>query len=57
MNNQDQRCCGRGVCIINEHGQCWCGQVWDGQNMITAKLAPSNSLGTLDQLSDPKENS
>jgi len=57
LNNEDQRCCGRGVCIINEHGQCWCGQAWDGEKMITAKLVPSNLLKTKDQSSSPEENS
>ena len=40
LSDIDQRCCGRGVCIINEQGQCWCGQIWDGKNMVTAKLVP-----------------
>ncbi len=31
--DDDPRCCGSGTCIIDEHGQCWCGQRWDGQKM------------------------
>lgn len=31
MNTPDKRCCGSGVCIINDVGECWCGQVWDGE--------------------------
>jgi hypothetical protein len=30
---EDQRCCGTGTCIINEKGECWCGQKWDGEKM------------------------
>ena len=30
---QDPRCCGSGTCIINEAGECWCGQRWDGNEM------------------------
>lgn len=29
----DDRCCGSGTCIINEQGECWCGQQWDGEKM------------------------
>jgi hypothetical protein len=45
MASTDQRCCGSGVCIINAHGECWCGQVWDGEKMappsLTAKAPAS----------------
>ena len=34
----DKRCCGSGVCIINDSGECWCGQVWDGEKMSAPKL-------------------
>ena len=34
---EDKRCCGRGVCIINIQGICWCGQKWDGDKMISVK--------------------
>jgi hypothetical protein len=33
---EDKRCCGRGSCIINQEGICWCGQRWDGEKMISA---------------------
>ena len=29
----DNRCCGSGTCIINNGGECWCGQRWDGEKM------------------------
>ena len=29
----DNRCCGSGTCIINNEGECWCGQRWDGEKM------------------------
>ena len=32
---EDKRCCGRGVCIINAQGICWCGQRWDGEKMVS----------------------
>jgi hypothetical protein len=38
---EDPRCCGTGTCIINEDGQCWCGQTWDGERMCFAPPAPS----------------
>lgn len=30
---EDPRCCGSGACIINDQGQCWCGQSWNGEQM------------------------
>jgi hypothetical protein len=30
---EDPRCCGTGTCIIDDDGQCWCGQRWDGERM------------------------
>ena len=30
---EDERCCGTGSCIINNEGECWCGQRWDGEKM------------------------
>lgn len=33
LMSEDSRCCGIGTCIINEEGQCWCGQRWDGEKM------------------------
>jgi hypothetical protein len=38
MQTPDKRCCGSGVCIINHAGECWCGQVWDGEKMVAPKL-------------------
>lgn len=38
MKAPDKRCCGSGVCIINDAGECWCGQVWDGEKMSAPKL-------------------
>jgi hypothetical protein len=38
MKAPDKRCCGSGVCIINDAGECWCGQVWDGEKMSTPNL-------------------
>ena len=40
MKPPDKRCCGSGVCIINEAGECWCGQVWDGEKMSAPPLIP-----------------
>lgn len=34
----DPRCCGSGSCIINNDGECWCGQRWDGEKMCFLKL-------------------
>ena len=42
MKAPDKRCCGSGVCIINDAGECWCGQVWDGEKMA----APSLNIGS-----------
>lgn len=38
MKSPDKRCCGSGVCIINDAGECWCGQVWDGEKMAAPCL-------------------
>jgi hypothetical protein len=47
MKAPDKRCCGSGVCIINDAGECWCGQVWDGEKMsappLLSALQPSSS--------------
>jgi len=37
-NSLIERCCGSGVCIINDLGECWCGQVWDGEKMAAPSL-------------------
>jgi hypothetical protein len=51
MKAPDNRCCGSGVCIINDAGECWCGQVWDGEKMA----APALNLKV--QISDPENTS
>lgn len=33
---KDPRCCGSGACMINDQGQCWCGQSWNGEQMCFA---------------------
>jgi hypothetical protein len=38
MSTTDKRCCGSGVCIINDAGECWCGQVWNGEKMVAPTL-------------------
>jgi len=38
MKKPDSRCCGSGVCIINDAGECWCGQKWDGEKMAYVPL-------------------
>lgn len=39
--NDDPRCCGSGMCIIDPAGRCWCGQQWDGQKMAAPSLSAS----------------
>jgi hypothetical protein len=58
MKAPDKRCCGSGVCIINEAGECWCGQVWDGEKMsapplMSAKSQPSDSTNPKPESQDP----
>ena len=43
MKAPDKRCCGSGVCIINDFGECWCGQVWDGEKMAAPSLTLNKS--------------
>ena len=43
MKTPDNRCCGSGVCIINDAGECWCGQVWDGEKMSAPPLISKTS--------------
>ncbi|WP_197712008.1 hypothetical protein [Polynucleobacter necessarius] len=38
MKTSGNRCCGSGVCIINDAGECWCGQVWNGEQMVSPSL-------------------
>lgn len=42
MSATDNRCCGTGVCIINPDGECWCGQVWNGEKMVHPSLKPND---------------
>jgi len=58
MSNLDKRCCGSGVCIINEAGECWCGQRWDGAKM---SFVPLNSTSVAEpnrdgQAATPNQN-
>jgi hypothetical protein len=46
MKAPDKRCCGSGVCIINNAGECWCGQVWDGEKMSAAPLLSAKTQAT-----------
>jgi hypothetical protein len=32
----DTRCCGSGTCMINAEGVCWCGQIWNGDRMVSS---------------------
>jgi len=32
----DTRCCGSDTCMINAEGVCWCGQVWNGNQMVSS---------------------
>ncbi len=59
MKPPDKRCCGSGVCIINEAGECWCGQVWDGEKMSAPPLISAKTQATnLDSgVDDPKPES
>ena len=38
MSKEDPRCCGTSYCIINNQGECWCGQRWDGEKMCLPNL-------------------
>jgi len=50
MKAPDKRCCGSGVCIINDAGECWCGQVWNGEKMAAPSL---NSKPKPSQVQNP----
>lgn len=49
MNIPKNYCCGSGVCIINELGECWCGQAWDGEKMAPVPLQPLVRDGATNQ--------
>ena len=57
MSNLDKRCCGSGVCIINDAGECWCGQRWDGTKMSFVPLnsAPKTEEGLDSQAAAPNQ--
>ncbi len=54
MKTPDKRCCGSGVCIINDAGECWCGQVWDGEKMAAPSLNLLTKLESI-QVLDPSK--
>lgn len=39
---EDLRCCGTGSCILNDEGECWCGQRWDGTKMCFPIIEKDN---------------
>jgi len=43
--SDDNRCCGSGVCLINDEGFCWCGQRWIKDEMVpvTSEGAPTSN--------------
>jgi hypothetical protein len=49
MVSSDKRCCGSGVCIIDDAGQCWCGQVWDGEKMSAPSLIVQSSINVISE--------
>jgi hypothetical protein len=57
MSNLDKRCCGSGVCIINEAGECWCGQRWDGTKMsfVPLKSTTATEPGSDGQAATPNQ--
>ena len=54
MKTPDKRCCGSGVCIINDAGECWCGQVWDGEKMAAPSLNLPTKLESVQEI-DPSK--
>ena len=54
--SEDPRCCGRGNCIIDTEGRCWCGQLWDGQKMCRTPLAPAPAI-VLNATAEPAQRS
>ena len=45
---EDPRCCGTGSCIINDLGECWCEQRWDGEKMYYPRVEETNNDGVED---------
>ena len=59
MKKPDSRCCGSGVCIINDAGECWCGQKWDGEKMAYVPLdrnQPQDEVMQNKTTDEPKSN-
>ena len=59
MKKPDSRCCGAGVCIINDAGECWCGQKWDGEKMAYVPLdlnQPQDEVMQNKTTNEPKSN-
>jgi hypothetical protein len=59
MKKPDSRCCGAGVCIINDAGECWCGQKWDGEKMAYVSLdlnQPQDEVMQNKTTDEPKSN-
>ena len=59
MKKPDSRCCGAGVCIINDAGECWCGQKWDGEKMAYVPLdlnQPQDEVTQNKTTEQPKSN-
>jgi hypothetical protein len=46
MQEEDERCCGTGTCILNAQGLCWCGQQWDGLTMCNPALGNTDNTPT-----------
>jgi hypothetical protein len=54
MNEEDERCCGTGTCILDAKGLCWCGQQWDGLTMChvamdNAETTPATASQRVEQ--------
>jgi len=51
MQNEDERCCGTGTCILDAQGRCWCGQQWNGLTMCRQDIgeAKPQPVSTPDQ--------
>jgi len=59
MKKPDSRCCGSGVCIINDAGEFWCGQKWDGEKMAYVPLdlnQPQDEVMQNKTTDEPKSN-
>jgi hypothetical protein len=57
MQEEDERCCGTGTCIVDAQGLCWCGQQWNGQSMCRpaqspAETTPASTSAAVEQQAD-----